>query len=203
MQDLSWVITLPPPPAPIVIAPAPPTGASTPASPPPPTTRRSRLGSQKALWLIGIGLLANAGVMLYSHGAGASILPDLVLDRAALAQAAPEGQPLGARGIYMMPAQLGPNDFGLYLMDVDSSTICVYQAIPQSSRFRLMAARSFKYDRFLEDQNNDKPTPKQVQQLVENERQREALHAKDEAPTVPQTAKPDENLPDPAPGAMK
>jgi hypothetical protein len=96
----------------------------------------------------------------------------------------------------MMPAQLGPTAFGLYLMDVDSGTICVYRANPDNSKFHLMAARSFKYDRFVEDFNNDKPFPKEVQLIVENQRKREELRQKDEQPTVDQNPKPDPNLPD-------
>src|ERR1043166_565996 len=91
-----------------------------------------------ALWLIGIGLLANAAVMLV-RGQGAT---EIVLGQAAMGQATPAaagGQMLGARGIYMMPAQLGVNSWGLYLMDVDSGTICVYKATPETSHFRLMA----------------------------------------------------------------
>jgi hypothetical protein len=162
-----------------------------PASPAEP--RRARYS--KALWLVGIGLLANAGVMLFSRGQA----PDITFDRAALAQATPAAQPgqlLGARGIYMMPAQLGPNTFGLYLMDVDSSTLCVYRAIPETSHFRLMAARSFKYDRFLEDFNNETLRPKEVQKIVEAQQQRLDLQQKDDQPTVDQNAKPSDNLPD-------
>jgi len=150
---------------------------------------------QGALWLIGIGLLANAAVMLV-RGQGAA---DIVLSRAAMGQAAPAGaagQMLGARGIYMMPAQLGVNSYGLYLMDVDSGTICVYKATPETSHFRLMAARSFKYDRFLEDLNNETLRPKEVQKIVEAQQQRKDLIQKDELPTVDQAPKPDENLPD-------
>ena len=146
----------------------------------------------KALWLIGAALLANAGVMLFARKS----VPELILSNPAQAQ---EASPmLGARGIYMMPAQLGPNAFGLYLMDVDSSTICVYKALPDNSHFRLMAARSFKYDRFLEDFNNDPLTPKEVQKIVEKQRTRTDLKDKDDQPTVDQSPKPDQNLPDPA-----
>ena len=147
-----------------------------------------------ALWLIGIGLLANAAVMLF-HGRAS----DIILDRAAFAQAlAPAGnqQLLGARGIYMMPAQLGPSTWGVYLLDVDSQTICVYRASPESSHFRFMAARSFQYDRFVTDFNNEKPTPKEVQRLIEDQRQRQELQLKGEQPTVDQAVKPDENLPE-------
>jgi hypothetical protein len=156
------------------------------------TPRAPRKPFNVALWLVGIGLLANAAILLTRDR-----FPDITLDRAALAQATPAtGQPLGARGIYMMPAQLGPMTSGLYLMDVDSGTICVYKALPESNRFTLMAARSFKYDRFLEDFNNDKPRPKDVQKLIEAQRLREDLTSKDDLPTVDLTTKPSDNLPD-------
>ena len=76
-------------------------------------------------------------------------------------------------------------------MDVDSSTICVYRALPQSSRFHLMAARSFKNDRFVEDWNNDSPNPKDVQGngRLENPAAAEGLQAQGEMPTVEQGPK--------------
>jgi hypothetical protein len=158
-----------------------------------PQPRKSALAG-KALWLVGIGLLANAAA-LYSRGQSA---PEIVLDQNAFAQAQPAtpGQPLGARGIFMMPAQLGPATFGLYLMDVDSGTISIYKTNPDGNRFRLMAARSFKHDRFLEDFNNDSPRPKEVQKLVADQAQRIGLQEKENVPTVDQTTRPDENLPD-------
>lgn len=184
MPEFSFTVPASPPPS----HPSPPPAATGEGS-----RRAGRL--MPALWLIGVGLLANAGVMLW-RGQGA----ELVLDSKALAQAAPQGgvggQLLGARGIYMMPAQLGVNSWGLYLMDVDSQTICVYKATPETSHFRLMASRSFKYDRFLEDLNNETLRPKEVQKIVEAQQQRKELLQKDDLPTVDQNPKPDENLPD-------
>ena len=163
-------------------------------SPVAPTRARSS-PLNKGLWIVGLGLLANAAVMLYSQLSGRPA--DLLIDRAAFAQAAPNGgQPLGARGIYMMPAQLGSNAWGVYLMDVDSQTLCVYRATPDTNRFRLMAARSFKNDRFLEDYDNEGLLPKDVQKMVDNQRQRQNLQSQTNQPTVDQTAKPDENTPD-------
>lgn len=133
--------------------------------------------ANKALWCVGLGLLANAAAMLVTHLTQSGI-PEFKLSQTAFAQAAPSDRMLGARGLYMMPAQLGPGTWGVYLMDVDSQTITVYRAAPDSSRFKLMAARSFRNDRFLEDVNNDTPTPKEVQKLVESQRQRDALEGK-------------------------
>jgi hypothetical protein len=96
---------------------------------------------------------------------------------------------LGARGLYMMPAQLGPQVWGVYLMDVDSGTFCVNQAVTEGSggrvnRLRLAAARSFKQDRFLEDWNNENPTPAQVGALVQQQRTRMGLRGQTAEPTV-------------------
>ena len=139
-------------------------------------TRHPALAN-KALWCVGLGLLANAFMMLFTHFSQANV-PEFKLDQSAFGQAMPADRMVGARGLYMMPAQLGPNAWGVYLMDADSQTITVYRASPDTSRFRLMAARSFRYDRFLEDVNNDTPTPKEVQKLVEDQRQRDALEGK-------------------------
>ena len=165
-------------------------------SPVAPTRARSSI-LNNGLWIVGLGLLANAGVMLYSAIAGRA--PDLFLDRTAFAQAAPGaavGQPLGARGIYMMPAQLGNNIFGVYLMDVDSQTLCVYRVTPENNRFRLMAVRSFKNDRFLEDYNNEGILPREVQKMVADQRARQNLKNQTDQPTVEQTTPANENAPD-------
>ena len=74
-----------------------------------------------------------------------------------------------------MPAQLGASTWGLYIMDVESGTVCVYRANPETSRFKLMAVRFFRNDRFLSDFNNDSPTPKEVLKQVEQQRQREQI----------------------------
>ena len=150
----------------------------------PTTPTRSRLTSA-ALWLIAIGLLANVLIHLTSKSA-----PNYPLEFSQTAFAQNVGAPgmLGARGIYMMPAQLGTNVFGCYLIDLDSSTLVIYRVDPMSNRFKLMAVRSFKNDRFLEDFNNDSPTPKEVKKLVDTQRLRNELNNPD---TQPDT-KPDD-----------
>jgi hypothetical protein len=165
--------------------------------------RTTRVGlAAKGLWLVGLGLLANAGVSLYTHATGRA--SDLSMENKALAQALSSPNPqamLGARGLYMAPGQLGPGAYGVFLMDVDSGTIAVYQTIPDSQsqriqRIHLAAVRSFKNDRFLEDWNTDKPSPTEVQALVAAQRQRQDLQAKTGQPTVDQTPKPDDAVPE-------
>ena len=153
--------------------------------------RRPRSWANKALWCVGLGLLANAGAIMYSHAAGGGV--DLGIDAKALAQmaSAPSDRMLGAKGIYMMPAQLGTTTWGLYLMDVDAGTICVYRANPDNLRFRLMAVRDFRYDRYLTDVNNDSPTPKEVQKLVAQQKERERLEGKNGDKVPEATTQPD------------
>lgn len=135
----------------------------------------------KALWCVGLGLLANAGVLLYS-----TTRPGL--SQAAFAQDAPVNRMVGAAGTYMMPGQLGPDAWGVYLLDVDTQTISVYKTDPRQSRFKLMAVRSYRHDRYLQDFNNDSPTPKEVQKLIEQQRERERLEGKNVPNDVPADA---------------
>ncbi len=137
-------------------------------------TLRDRL-LPPALWCIGLGLLANAAAAVYNHR-GPSALPAFLAGAPAYARGT-HRRMLGANGIYMMPGQLGPHQYGVFLMDLDSDTLCVYETLPQRSRLRLMAARNFQYDRFLKDLNNEAPTPHQVKKLVLQQRQRRK-HAK-------------------------
>ena len=147
-----------------------------------PTPTPSPTWTNKALWCVGLGLLANAAALVYTHSPYPAFL-----NQPAFGQANPNAM-LGARGIYMMPAQLGPTAFGVYLMDVDSSTICVYRTLPDTSRLKFMAARSFKYDRFMEDLNNDPPTPKEIQKLIQKQRDRVDEENRTKEPTVDQPA---------------
>ncbi|MCL2648905.1 MAG: hypothetical protein FWD61_18225 [Phycisphaerales bacterium] len=148
----------------------------------------------KALWLIGVGLLANAAVLLFTRSG-----TEISFDHAAFAQAMPGAggaNMLGARGIYMTPAQLGPFTWGAMLLDLDSSTLTVYRFNADRNRLILAAARTFRHDRFLEDYNSEGLTPAQVQKLVEQQRARIGLKTKDDQPTVEQSPHPDENKPD-------
>jgi hypothetical protein len=78
---------------------------------------------------------------------------------------------VGAKGIYAFTGQLSPNSYGLFMMDVDAGTIWVYEYVAKDNRLRLVAARSWLYDRYLEDFNCAEPTPTQVADLVEEQRQ--------------------------------
>ncbi|HPF40777.1 MAG TPA: hypothetical protein PK093_19230, partial [Phycisphaerae bacterium] len=82
---------------------------------------------------------------------------------------------LGARGIFAFTGQLDENSYGLFMMDVDSSNVWVYQYQPGTKKLKLVAARSFLYDRYLEEFQNDSATaPNVVKGLLDTQRRNKA-----------------------------
>jgi hypothetical protein len=131
-------------------------------------------------------LCANAAVLvlilcaLISRGGGSQLGPS-----AAFAQQQP---PIaGGGGVFVMPAQLSPNVWGCFLMDIDNQTLCVYQYSPGEKMLRLSASRTFKFDRGLNNFNTS-PPPLEVRDLVQ--REREALRVTEPAtPKSPEVQK--------------
>jgi len=82
----------------------------------------------------------------------------------------------GARGIFAFSGQLTPSTFGLYMVDVDAGTIWCYEYIMVGGvkRLRLVSARSWIFDRYLEEYNVDGLTPADVQNMVEQQRGKSA-----------------------------
>jgi hypothetical protein len=116
-----------------------------------------------------IALYVNAAVLaaillvLVGRGSSPAFLP------AAMAQnQLPIG---GGAGVFLVPAQFAPQVFGCYLMDIDAQTICVYQYLPPDNKIKLVAARSFRYDRQLGNFNIAPPAPLEVRQWVDQEKQ--------------------------------
>jgi hypothetical protein len=102
-------------------------------------------------------------------GAAAFLVIQLSWDRpSALAQAgAPDrpgatSQSVAAKpgGMFAVAGQVTKDTYGLYVVDPDNSTICVYQWLsdgPKSGKLRLMASRNFTYDRQLDEYNTEPP----------------------------------------------
>lgn len=121
------------------------------------------------LWIISILLAVIATIMVLRWD-------DASLTRAAMAQTAnPSAGPgMGVRGIYAFTGQLDARSFGLFMLDVDSGTVWCYEMVRNRASdpvfMRLVAARSWLYDRYLEEFNAGSPTPTEVRQLVEQQR---------------------------------
>jgi len=97
----------------------------------------------------------------------------------------------GGAGVFVVPAQFGSNFYGCYIMDVDAQTICAYQMFPGEHNFRLIAARSFKYDRRLNNYNTATPSPLEVKALVEKEQADVRAADQKRAPASPEAPNSD------------
>ena len=122
------------------------------AIPPPPR--------QRAGWVIAVCLAIIATCLV------------LRLDEGPALQAQPVAQ-AGARGIFAFTGQLTKGTYGVFMVDVDVGTLWCYEYVPGKRELRLVAARSWKYDRYLEEFNVEESTsPAEIERLVEEQRAR-------------------------------
>ena len=101
-----------------------------------------------------------------------AVIATCLLIEAAWGVSSANGQALsGAKsgGVFITAGQVGRDAYGIYLVDSENSTICVYQWVPESRELRLLASRNFTFDRQLDDYNT-KPTPHEIKDLVEQHR---------------------------------
>ena len=118
----------------------------------------ARPGNQTVLWLIAILLAVIATTLIVRPNGPWGV------------EAAFANSPMvGARGIYAFTGQLDKNSYGLFMMDVDARTVWVYQYLPATRKMKLVAARSFKYDNYLESYNCDGPTEDEVRGLLDEQ----------------------------------
>jgi len=117
-----------------------------------------------------------------------SVLP------AALAQ----NQPLaGARGVYAFTGQLDRDQYGLFMLAADEGTIWCYgfENVGGTRKLRLIAARSWIYDRYLQDFNCAEPSFREIQTLVNQQREQSATPPRAPA-TEPNQPRTGERRPD-------
>jgi hypothetical protein len=72
--------------------------------------------------------------------------------------------------ILVVPIQLERNSYGLAMVDTVNQTLWVYELNnrgPAYSRLQLLAARSWQYDRLLQQYNTAEPKPQHVKMLLE------------------------------------
>lgn len=77
----------------------------------------------------------------------------------------------GDGSIMVVPIQTSRDSYGLAMVDTESQTLWIYELNnrgPTRDRLRLLAARSWRYDRLLQRYNTAEPKPEQVRMLVEN-----------------------------------
>ncbi len=73
--------------------------------------------------------------------------------------------------ILAIPIQFERDSYGLAMVDTIGQTIWIYQLSdrgPVYNRLKLLAARTWKYDKLLEQYNTAEPKPEQVRALLRN-----------------------------------
>lgn len=123
-----------------------------------------RAAPHPVFWVIAAAL----GVLAVVEVGRWAAQPSWRLDNAAFAQPALSG---GARGVFAFTGQLTKSTFGVFVVDVDAMTIWTYEYLPQKECLRLAAARTWRYDRYLESHNVCDLTPQAVEKMIEDQRQ--------------------------------
>lgn len=72
-------------------------------------------------------------------------------------------------GLFAVAGQITRDSYGLYLVDVERGTVCVYQYMATSRKLHLRAARNITFDVQL-DAYNTQPPPQEIKKLVEQHR---------------------------------
>jgi len=73
--------------------------------------------------------------------------------------------------ILVIPVQIDRDSYGLAMVDTVGETLWIYQLSnrgPAYSRLKLLAARSWRYDKLLQQYNTSEPKPEQVKTLLES-----------------------------------
>ena len=76
----------------------------------------------------------------------------------------------GPHNVFAISGKITSDTYGLYLVDTSNATICVYQFLPNTKQFALVAARTYRYDSQLDDYKNAEPVPREIKRLVQQQR---------------------------------
>ena len=77
--------------------------------------------------------------------------------------------PVQGADVVAFPVEVKPGYEAIALVDKENETLSLYQydfSRASHERLVLLAARSFRYDRMLEDYNTAQPRPEEIKQLV-------------------------------------
>lgn len=81
-------------------------------------------------------------------------------------------QPTGTDGqILVIPVQIERDNYGLAMVDTVGQTLWIYEINsrgPAHNRLKLLAARSWRYDRLLQDLNTAEPKPEKVKMILQD-----------------------------------
>ncbi len=72
----------------------------------------------------------------------------------------------GARGVFAFTGQLSKDAYGVYMVDVDAGTIWCYRYNAGKNVLQLVAARDWRYDRYLPNHATE-PPPEVIKEQLE------------------------------------
>ena len=125
---------------------------------------RRRQSPHPVFWVIAGALVVIAVVLTVRPEGGSGPL----FAGSAFAQSVSSG---GSRGVFAFSGQLSKSTYGVYVVDVDAMTMWTYEYLPQKGCLRLAAARTWRYDRYLENYNVCDLPPEAVEKMIEDQRQ--------------------------------
>ena len=126
-----------------------------------PENSQPRRSPHPVFWVIAVALVVIATTLVVRPQGGP-------LDSVAFGQLPTTG---GARGGFAFSGQLSKGTYGVYVVDTDAMTIWVYEYLAQKGCIRLAGARTWRYDRYLENHNVCDLPPDVVEKMVEEQRQ--------------------------------
>ena len=95
--------------------------------------------------------------------------------------------------IIVIPVQISRDGYGLAMVDTGSQTLWIYQISnrgPAYNRLKLLAARSWQYDKLLKQYNTAEPKPQQVKILLEDLGQQYRAEPTQPETDIPEIASP-------------
>jgi len=133
-----------------------------PACPNESTTRAAVPQRQTVWWVIAILLAVIATTLIVRPASNGPF---------AMPMAYADSPMAGARGVFAFTGLIDVNRYGLFMLDVDTRNVWCYEYLPNTRKLRLVFARSFDYDRYLDDYNLDPDTkPDMIRKLIEEHR---------------------------------
>ena len=72
--------------------------------------------------------------------------------------------------VFVVAGQISDETYGLYLVDTEKQTICVYQYEPKDRKLEWRASRTYRFDVQMDAYNTAEPLPSEVQRLADQAR---------------------------------
>jgi hypothetical protein len=112
--------------------------------------------------------LAAKWLIVAALGAVAALL-STELTRSVSSAGGQTGQPIFGGHVQVVPGQITRDAYGVYLVDTQNGTMCVYQYLATTRTLRLVASRKYVFDLQLDDYNTQ-PSPSQIREWVEQQK---------------------------------